>query len=83
MTLLEDGPEAWPLSLLPGLPGPLPMGILGSGGFVYSFCLAATKLDDFMDIVLAHRSMIHPQTGMLFLSLSLFLPTTNFGLHWE
>ena len=76
----QDGPENWPLSLLPGLPGPIPLNILGSGGLVHTFCLAAPELDDFLAIFPAHKSTIHPPMGMLFLFLSLFLQTTNFTL---
>lgn len=80
MTVPQDGPENWPLSLLPGLPGPIPLNILGSGGLVHTFCLAAPELDDFLGIFPAHKSTIHPPMGMLFLFLSLFLQTTNFTL---
>lgn len=80
MTVPQDSPENWPLSLLPGLPGPIPLNILGSGGLVHTFCLAAPELDDFLGIFPAHKSTIHPPMGMLFLFLSLFLQTTNFTL---
>lgn len=75
--------ENRPPTLLPGLTGPIPLSIPGLRGFVHTFHLAAPESSDFLYIFPTHKSTIHPQVGMLFLFLSCFPQTANFGLHWE
>lgn len=72
----RDGHEKWPLSLLLSS-WALPLNILGSGGRHSYLCPATPEYSDFLHIFRAHKSMIRPQVGMLFLSLSCLLQQLN------